>query len=350
MFLIDKYTPTMDSNIFFHKELIELLNIMSRDEAIPHIIFYGNDGTGKKTMIKLFLEMLFDSSVNKLSTVEYSVTGSGNKVTKEKVKKSNYHIVINPKNNNYDRYLIHDIVKEYAKRKTLGVFKTNRAFKVVLINSIDNMSYYAQTSLRRTMERYNDKCRFIMWCKSLSKVIEPLQSRCICLRIPSPSDEEMFKYIFQISIKEQINLSLEQYTDLVRKSHGNIKKALWELEFHRFNYSLSTDYTDSIQKIIDLVLTIDLSTMLEIRNVIFNLIITNFDGTTIMTDLIDGICASPKISDESKQKIVNEGAEIEYQLVKCRREIIQFDALISSIIKILKDERKNKRMKKMLGI
>ena len=61
------------------------------------------------------------------------------------------------------------------------------------------MSYYAQTSLRRTMERYNDKCRFMMWCKSLSKVIEPLQSRCICLRIPSPTDDELFRYIFKIS-------------------------------------------------------------------------------------------------------------------------------------------------------
>lgn len=343
MFLIDKYKPTTKEGIFFHKDLIELLSVMSKDDAIPHIIFYGAEGSGKKTIIKLFLEMLFDKSVNKTRDVIYMVTGSGNKTTKEKVKQSNYHIVIDPKNNNFDRYLIHDIVKEYAKRRTLGAFKTEKIFKVVMINNLDNMSYYAQTSLRRTMERYNDKCRFVMWCKSLSKVIKPLQSRCICIRIPSPSDDELFQYIFNISIKERIFLELEQYANIIKKANGNIKKALWELDFHRFKYDMNTDYYDSMNKIVKLILELDLGNMIAIRNIIFNLMITNFDGTTIMSDLVDTLCMSKKISDESKQKIVFASAEIEYQLVKGRREIIQFDALITSILKILNDEKNNKK-------
>jgi DNA polymerase III delta prime subunit len=111
---------------------------MSKDEAIPHIIFYGPEGSGKKTMIRLFLEMLFDSSVHRTVDVAYKVSGSTSKNKVEKIKQSNYHIVINPKNNNYDRYLIHDIVKEYAKRKSLGAYKTDRSFKVVSINNLDN--------------------------------------------------------------------------------------------------------------------------------------------------------------------------------------------------------------------
>jgi replication factor C subunit 3/5 len=55
MFLIDKYRPMTKETIFFHKELIELLECMSKDEAIPHIIFYGPDGSGKKTTIRFFL-------------------------------------------------------------------------------------------------------------------------------------------------------------------------------------------------------------------------------------------------------------------------------------------------------
>jgi replication factor C subunit 3/5 len=344
MFLIDKYKPSSPESIFFHKNLFELLNVMSKDEAIPHIIFYGAEGSGKKTIIKLFLEMLFDKSVHKTRDVIYMVTGSGNKTTKEKVKQSNYHIVIDPKNNNFDRYLIHDIVKEYAKRRTLGAFKTSRAFKVVMINNLDNMSYYAQTSLRRTMERYNDKCRFVMWCNSLSKVIEPLQSRCICLRIPCPSDDELFQYIFKISIKERIFLELDQYAKIIKNSNGNIKKALWELDFHRFKYDMDTDYCDSLNKIVELILEIDLSNMIPIRNIIFNLMITNFDGTTIMSDLVDTLCTCKKISDDSKQKIVFASAEIEYQLVKGRREIIQFDALITSVMKIISDEKNKKQL------
>jgi replication factor C subunit 3/5 len=338
MLLIDKYRPESEDDMFFHKDLVDLLNVMSKDEAIPHMIFYGPDGSGKKTLIKLFLEMLFDKSVHRVRDTSYKVVGSGNKITVEKVKQSNYHIVIDPKNNNFDRYLIHDIVKEYAKRRSLNVFKTKRAFKVVLINNLDGMSYYAQTALRRTMERYNDKCRFIMWCKSLSKVISPLQSRCICLRVPSPTNIQLFQYIFKISVYEKIIMELKEYADIVEKSNGNIKKALWNLEFCRYDFDFDTDYCESLNKIVELILELKLDNVMKIRDVINNLTITNFDGATIMSDLIDALCESKHISDASKQQIVYESAEIEYQLVKGRRHIIQFDALITSVMRILHEE------------
>lgn len=342
MFLIDKYKPINQTDAFFHRELLNLLDIMSKDEAIPHIIFYGPNGSGKKTIIKLFLEMLFDRSINNIRNTPYKVNGSGNKTTMENVKQSDYHIIIDPKNNNSDRYLIHDIVKEYSKRRTLNVFQTNRSFKVVLINNIDSMSYYAQTSLRRTMERYNDKCRFIMWCRSLSKVIKPLQSRCICIRIPSPSNTDMFKYVIDISVREGILLSMDKYADIIKKSNGNIKKALWELEFSRYSYELDTDYYSSMDKIVDMLLELSLNNITKkngIRDILFNLMITNFEASAIMRDIIDAICKSSKISDLSKQKIVSTCAEYDYQLVKGRREIIQFDAMMTAIMHILNEEK-----------
>ena len=83
IFHIDKYTPKNINEIYFHKEIYELLERMSKDESIPHIIFHGVKGTGKKTMIKIFLEMLFDKSVNNIYEVDYKVTGSSNKVNFE---------------------------------------------------------------------------------------------------------------------------------------------------------------------------------------------------------------------------------------------------------------------------
>lgn len=339
MFLIDKYKPMTKESIFFHKQLINLLECMSKDEAIPHIIFYGPDGSGKKTTIRLFLEMLFDKYVHKTKDTPYKVVGSSSKIIQEEIKQSNYHIVIDPKGNNFDRYLIHDVVKEYAKRGSINVFKTTRPFKIVLINNIDNMSHNPQASLRRTMERYNKNVRFILWCKSLSKVIKPLQSRCMCIRVPAPSDIEIFEYIFKISIKEGILLSLEKYTDIVTNANGNIKNALWELDFCRFNYSISTDYYDSLKKIVNLILEPKLGNVIRIRGIIFTLMITNFTGTTIMRDLMDYICINPNITDVAKQKIVHECVEFEYQLVKGRREIIQFDAVITTAMKIIHEEK-----------
>lgn len=255
------------------------------------------------------------------------------------MKQSDYHLVIEPKNTNFDRYLIHDIVKEYAKRRTLGIFESKKQFKSVLINNIDNMSYYAQTSLRRTMERYNDKCRFIMSCKSLSKVIKPLQSRCICIQISAPTDSEMLRYILDISIAEKINMTLDQYSKIILSAKGNVKHALWEIEFIKQGYELDTNYVQSIKKIVNLILEKKLTNVIVIRDILFSLMITNFTGTTIMRDIIDTICLNPKLSDKLKHKIIKLGSDTEHQLVKGRREIIQFDAFITSAIKAVHDEK-----------
>jgi replication factor C subunit 3/5 len=341
MFFIDKYKPTNKKEAFFHKQILELLEIMSKDDAIPHIIFYGPSGSGKKTLISIFLEMLFDKSVHRSRGVQYKVSGSGSKTSVEVVKQSNYHIVIEPKNNNFDRYVIHDIVKEYAKN--IGGFRTARSFKIVLINNIDNLSYYAQTSLRRTMEKYNEKCRFIMWCKSLSKVIKPLQSRCVCLRIPTPTDDELFQYIFKISVNEQMFLELEQYNTIITKASGNIKTALWMLNMYKYDYyDTTTDYEIAIDEIVKLILELEIENIMTIRTIVSSLKITTFEGSTIMKDIVDKLCFSDKLSDNAKFEIIQNAAEIEYQLIKGRREIIQFDTLVANVMKIYHNDKKNK--------
>lgn len=333
MFFIDKYRPTTKKDAHFHKNILDMLDIMSSDNAIPHIILYGPGGSGKKTLINIFLGMLFGNSVHNTKDVSYEIVSSGGKKTIEKVKQSNYHITINPKSTNYDRYLIHDIVKEYAKSKSLNtIFEKNKQFKLVLINNLDNLSFCAQAALRRTMERYNDKCRFVMWCKSLSKVIEPLQSRCVCVRIPSPTDTEIFEYIFKISIQEKMLMDLKEYSTIASRANGNIKSALWELQFKRFGYELNTEYINSLNNIVSLFLEADLNNVGKIRQAFFNLMITNYTGITILKDLINKIYDCPHLSEDVKQKIIQKSAEIEYRLMKGRREIIHLDAFaISSI-------------------
>jgi replication factor C subunit 3/5 len=345
MLLIDKYNPKNVGESYFHEDIIKLLNCMKSDEAIPNIIFYGPVGSGKKTLIKLFMEMLFDENVHKTKNVEYKVTGSGNKTTFENVKQSDYHIVFDPKNNNSDRYMIHDIVKEYAKRPSLDVFKTSRKFKIVLMNNLDNMAYYAQTSLRRTMEIYNVNVRFIMWCESLYNIIEPLRSRCFCLRVPAPPDGQMFEYLFKISLKENIFIPEKEFANIIVKAKGNIKDGLWALEYSRHSCEFTTDYYKSLNKILDLVIERRLSDVMIIRNIISSLMITNFDKTVIMRDIINTMCESKKISDKAKQKIVFESAKLQHQLVKGRREIIQFDALITFMMKTISEDKMPKTIK-----
>lgn len=334
MFFIDKYIPKNIKESHFHKELLNILEVMSKDESIPHLIFYGPEGSGKKTIIRLLLQMLYDDDVNNTTMNNYTVIGSGNKTNTISIKQSNYHIVIEPNNNNFDKHLITDLVKIYAKKVPLNIFKSKRSFKTVLINSIDNMSYYAQTSLRRTMEKYSKTCRFIMWCHSLSKVIDPLKSRCLCFKVPSPSESDIFTYIFKINISEKMNLNFNKLCDIAEKSNGSIKKALWILQLVKSNYDYYTEYNKSLINLVNIILKYDLSTVNEIRNILYNMMITNFEGTRIISDILMEILKRD-VPESVKCNIINIAAKYDHNLIRGRREIIHLEAFIISIMNIL---------------
>lgn len=334
MFLVDKYAPKTIEDIKINRDIYDHLKIMSEDESIPHIIFYGQNGSGKKTAVRLFLEMLYDSTVNNAPEVSYQVSGSGNNVTEVLVKQSNYHIEIRPFNTNFDRYLVQEIIKEYAQRVPLNIFLTSRNFKTVVINNVDNLLYYAQMSLRRTMEKYSNTCRFVMWCESLSRVIEPLRSRCVCINIKSPSNDDMFEKIYKISVNENIKLSLDQYVHIINKARGNIRVALWCLDMIKYCDNDKTSYEKAINIILSIILKRNISDLLYVRELIYKIIRTNINGTIIIRDLMDKLCLLD-VNIYKKAQITNIAAKYEYNLIKGRHEIFHIEAFVQNAMAII---------------
>lgn len=355
-FLVDKYVPNDTSDIFdentenindtwenskepykcfFHKEIFKKLEKISKDDDIPHIIFYGNPGSGKKTAINLFLEMIFDKSVYKLDNSKYTVVSSGNIENEVMVKQSDHHIIIEPNNNNFDRYLIQDIVKVYAKKYPLSIFEKNRNFKAVQINHLDNLSYYAQTSLRRTMEIYSKSCRFIMWCYSLSKVIEPLRSRCLCIHIPTQPYDELIKWTFNIACLENIKLKPYTLHKILEASNGNLKKILWKLDLYKYKKRINNGYEISIMNLIKEIM--ENGSIEKIRAYVYNMMITNISSNTIIKDILNVILLNNNdISMNKKLEIINCASKYEYRLSKSRRDIIHIEAFIDGIMNIIK--------------
>lgn len=351
MFFVDKYSPHTKNEAIFHKKELETLQFMAKDDSIPHIIFYGNEGCGKKTLIKLFLEMIYDERVHKLNDSIYKVSGSGNNTSDVVIKQSNYHIVIDPTNTNFDRYLIQDVVKEYAKKIPLTIFSSPKYFKTVLINNVDNLSYYAQTSLRRTMEKFSGTCRFIMWCKSLSRVIDPIRSRCYCFRIPSPLRSELFEMMVMISYKESIKLSLDDYIYILDSCKGNIKKVLWMLQLKKFGESYLTSYDKTINDIVKQILPnpikndidennnvnniCDINAIISIRDILYKIMITNVTGTNIIKSITNKIFRKTNMNEKSKFFIAEVAAKFEHNLIRGRREIMHLEAFIMGLMYII---------------
>lgn len=338
MLLLNKYTPNNFDEIYFNKKILESLKVISEDESIPHIMFFGPESSGKKTLVKLFLEMIYDESTNDLREHVYKVVGSGNKVTDVIVLQSDHHIIIEPGGNNFDKYLLHEIVKEYASRVKLNVFKSKKTFKTILINRADNLSRHAQSSLRRTMELYSSTCRFIIWGRSMSKIIEPLRSRCICFRVPSPSFREMSGFIYTKCVEENIDITLSKLRKMTNRANGNIKTALWLINFYKANEPTRNIYDQTVNKIVNILINNDLNDVENIRLYMYSMIITTIITGDIIKDVMIQLCNNNKLSEHTKMKIINVTAKYEHNFIRGRRDAIHFIGFVINIMKIIKEQ------------
>ena len=154
----------------------------------------GKEGQAKKAMLQNLqtnslkegkhqldcgLAKIMPSNLKKLN-VKYMISGYGSNSIEMEIPQSLFHIEIFPTGTGLDKYLVQEVIKEYAAKNLLS-FERERTFKIVWIHNIDELSYYAQTALRCTMEKYCKTCKFILTGKQLSKIIEPLRSRCLSI-------------------------------------------------------------------------------------------------------------------------------------------------------------------------
>lgn len=314
---------------------------LEKFKKIPNLLIHGHTGSGKKTLIKLLLKEIYGEQVEKTSKIKYFISGYSNYDVEIEIEQSNYHIIIEPNNTGFDKYVIQEIVKEYAKKNIMQIFKNKIPFKIVLINNVDNLSYYAQTSLRCTMERYHDTCKFILCSYQISKIIEPIRSRCLNIRVPRPSNIELFKYLSSISIKEKMKITPAHINYIIKKSDKNINTCLWILEyFKNKEFDFIVSWKMYLSPLIDLIhLTffnkkvINLTIILEIRNILNNIFISNITGSEIIVELLDQlILKHPEYPVDLYFNIIKIFSDFEIRLSKGKRAIIHIEALLMKLL------------------
>jgi replication factor C subunit 3/5 len=184
------------------------------------------------------------------------------------------------------------------------------------------------------MEKYSDSCKFIFICDQLSKIIEPIRSRCILFRTSLPTKEQIFETILQIVEKDKINVSLEDYNEIINYSENKINNAIWLLELKKHDINYSDNWNILIYNIVSMILNKKnynnkkfFSVIKKIRELFYDLFITNIPTQTIIRLIMINLL---KNVDDLKLKInITEITSIfELRLSQGTRHIIHLEAYI----------------------
>ncbi|CAG7851972.1 Replication factor C subunit 5 Short=Replication factor C5; AltName: Full=Probable activator 1 subunit 5 [Serendipita indica DSM 11827] len=211
------------------------------------MLFYGPSGAGKKTRIAGTLRELFGAGTEKLKIDQRVFMTPSRRKLDLNIVQSNYHIEITPSDVGiYDRVVIQEILKEIAQTQQVDLGAKQR-FKVVVINEADSLTRDAQAALRRTMEKYMANMRIILCSTSTSKLIAPIKSRCLLVRVGAPTDDEMTSVLQYVAKKERFTLSDEVASNIARDADGNTRKAVLMLEAMKMQHPNLSETTMSIQ-------------------------------------------------------------------------------------------------------
>lgn len=214
---VEKYRPRAISEVAHQTQVVNTLQKAVKESAgrgdLPHLLFYGPPGTGKTSTALALCRDLFGPQNMRTRVLELNASDErGIKVVRDKIKNFAQGVVSNA-----------------------GVASSTNTypcppFKIIVLDEADAITTDAQTALRRTMEAHSKVTRFIIICNYISRIIEPLTSRCAKFRFNPLPMSSMLGHMQNIATGENVKVSEETLKALIDASEGDLRKAINTLQ------------------------------------------------------------------------------------------------------------------------
>jgi hypothetical protein len=143
-----------------HGSIYNKLDYFYKSNKIPHIIFHGSSGTGKRTIVDNFLNKIYQYDHKKLKSNVMTVNCAHGKGIK----------------------FIRDELKFFAKTNIQS--NSGVLFKTIVLLNADNLTIDAQSALRRCIELFSSNTRFFIIVENKHKLLNPILSRFCEIYVP----------------------------------------------------------------------------------------------------------------------------------------------------------------------
>jgi len=305
--------------VAFQEEVIAVLKKSLEGADLPNLLFYGPPGTGKTSTILAAARELYGPELYKQRVLELNASDErGIQVVREKVKRFAQLTV--------------------AGRRTDG--KPCPPFKIIILDEADSMTGAAQAALRRTMEKETRTTRFCLICNYVSRIIEPLTSRCSKFRFKPLANKIQEERLLDICQKENLKYSTEAIAALVKVSEGDLRKAITFLQSAaRLNMDKEITETAIIEiagvvppKMIDNLLQICYKgTFEKLEIAVRNMVDEGYAASIVLGQLHDTLIGED-LNDKQKSAITEKMAVVDKCLADGADEYLQILSLCSVIM------------------
>lgn len=316
---VEKYRPRQVKDVVHQDEVVLTLTNTLETGNLPHLLFYGPPGTGKTSTALAISRQLFGPELYKTRVLELNASDDrGINIVRTKIKDF-AAVAVGPGISGYPC----------------------PPFKIIILDEADSMTEDAQNALRRTMETYSKVTRFCFICNYVSRIIEPLASRCAKFRFKPLLDDVLGNRIQYICQEEGLLLDMEALATLNRASEGDMRRAITYLQSaaRLYGSSISSDNLINVSGVISehVVRTFHQACKSgffdQAQKVVTDIIDEGYPVSQILSQLHDLVVPAEDISDEQKAQICERLAEADKCLIDGADEYLQLLDVASSTMR-----------------
>ncbi|BAM39550.1 replication factor C subunit [Theileria orientalis strain Shintoku] len=350
MLWIDKHCPRNLSDFSSHKDVNELLlKLVSKSHGeLPHFLFYGPSGSGKKSRMLATLRDVFGTRVDKIKTDVLTYKDSNEVI----VCQSEAHIQIPcPELGTRDRYIVQDVIRNLSSAPSASnYFSKGPSYRVFLLEDADTLTQEAQAALRRTMETCVKNARMFLHVRQLSRIMPPLRSRCLCVRVRSHTNAEIVDILRGICNAEDITPSQasdSMLMNIAESSNRNLRRSILTLEAVAMGgFTLETKnfmmpWEKNINQIVQSVLSNQTpSTLSAVRSQIYDLLVCCIPGDIILETMVNLLLR--RIKPSLVPLVVHLAAHFSHTMKMGSKDIWHIEAFLAQTMSLLAKNKSSK--------